>query len=69
MDLCIAVYVFEKVSARIGVQSPARLARSGTGCDLVSHLSSDYLSSRHKHKSSLGLVRPLFFIFGRESPS
>lgn len=69
MGWCIPVYVFEKVSARIGVQSPVQLARSGTGCNLVSHLSSDYLSSRHKHKSSLGLVCPLFFNFGRESPS
>lgn len=67
MGLCIAVYVFEKVSARIGAQSPVALARSGTGCNLVSHLPSDNLSSRHKHKASL--VCPLFSNFGRESPS
>lgn len=50
MDLCIPVYVFDKVSARIGVVSPVGLICSGTGRDLVSHLSSDNLSSRHNQK-------------------
>lgn len=64
MDLCIPVYVFEKVSARIGALSPVRLICSGPGCDLVSHLSSDNLSSRHKQKNSLWLACPLFSFSG-----